>query len=133
MGSLFVGIGMNWYDLLTKPSEFVPNYLIPIVWSFIYVIFAIVLCLWVSNDKLPTKTIVLLILNGIFNLLWCLFFFTLNETFLGVVSIVILLILAYLLVINIYKNKKLFGYLTAIYPVWGSVATTLNLALWILN
>ena len=133
LGSLFVNLGMDWFDSLKKPSEFVPSFVIPIVWSIVYIIFAVVLCLWVTNDDIPTKTFVLLIINAVLNVLWCLLFFTLNSSFLGVVLIVLLLICAWLLVNEIYKFKKLYGYLTLLYPVWVSIATGLNLALWILN
>lgn len=133
LGSLFVNLGMGWFETLKKPSEFVPSFIIPIVWTVVYILFAVVLCLWVTNDDIPTKTFVLLVVNGVLNILWCLLFFTLNSTLLGVISIVLLLISSYLLVIDIFRYKNLYGYLTIIYPIWASVATTLNLALWILN
>ena len=98
------------------------------------VIFAIVLCHWVSKKGgLPRNIVILLILNGILNILWCLLFFTLNQTFGGLVSIILLLIMAYILVINISKYNKFYGYFTALYPIWVSIATTLNIAIWILN
>ena len=133
LGSLFVNLGMGWFETLKKPSEFVPSFIIPIVWTVVYILFAVVLCLWVTNDDIPTKTFVLLVVNGVLNILWCLLFFTLNSTLLGVISIVLLLISSYLLVIDIFRYKNLYGYLTMIYPIWASLATTLNLALWILN
>lgn len=134
LGSLFVNLGMDWFSVLKTPSQFPPNFIIPIVWSVIYIIFAIVLCNWVSKGEgLPSSIKVLLILNGIFNILWCLIFFTLNQTFGGLVSIILLLIMAYVLVINIFKYNRVYGYFTLIYPVWVSIATTLNIALWVLN
>ena len=133
LGSIFVNLGMDWYDTLKKPSEFVPDILIPVVWTVIYVIFAIVLCLWVSRQGLPKNIVVLLIINGILNILWCLIFFTFKQKLLGLVTIILLLIMAYVLVQEIKKSNKLYYYLTAIYPIWASIATTLNLALWILN
>lgn len=133
LGSVFVNLGMNWFNGLRKPSEFVPNILIPIVWTIIYSIFAVVLCLWVSKQELSKKMIVLLIVNGVLNILWCLIFFTLQQKLLGLVAIILLLIMAYVLVLEIKKTNKLYYYLTAIYPIWVSIATTLNLALWILN
>lgn len=133
LGSIFVNIGMDWFNGLRKPTQFIPSFIIPIVWSIIYLTFAIVLCNWVGKENLKTSTIVLLIINGILNIVWCLTFFTLNQTFIGLVSIVLLLISAWHLILNIYKQKQLYSYLTLIYPVWCSIATCLNLALWILN
>lgn len=133
LGTLFVNLGMDWYATLKRPSEFVPDFIIPIVWSIIYVVFAIALCLWVSKEKLPKKVIVYLIISGILNVLWCLIFFTLNQTLWGLITIIFLLIFAYLLVVEIGKYSNLYYYMTVIYPLWASIATTLNLSLWILN
>lgn len=133
LGSILVNIGMDWFSLLRKPLQFIPSFIIPVVWSVIYLTFAIVLCNWVNKENLKVSTITLLIINGVLNIVWCLTFFTLNQTFIGLISIVLLLISAYLLVINIYKQKKIYAYFTLIYPVWCSIATCLNLALWILN
>ena len=56
-----------------------------------------------------------------------------NGLFVGNIVIIINLILGIILLINIYKQKQLYGFNLSIYPVWLSIATTLNLALWILN
>lgn len=133
LGSLFVGIGMSWFDSLTKPSQWIPNVIIPIVWTIIYSLFAIVNFLWIRNEGLSKRVVVLMALNGIFNVLWCLTFFTLKLLFIGNIVIILNLILGFLLIFKIAKIKKIYTYLLAIYPVWLSIATTLNLALWILN
>lgn len=133
LGTLFVNLGMDWYSTLERPSKFVPDFIIPIVWSVIYSLFAIVLCLWVSKENLPKKIIVFLIISGVLNILWCLIFFTLNQTLWGLITIILLLIFAYILVIEIGKYSNLYYYLTIIYPLWASIATPLNLSLWILN
>lgn len=133
MGSVFVNLGMDWFMMLDKPSQFVPNFLIPIVWTVIYVVFAIVLCLLVYNNGITTKTIILLTISGFLNIIWCLLFFTLNLTFWGVISIILLLISAYLVVLDLLTYNKFYVYFTIIYPLWASIATALNLSLWILN
>ena len=133
LGSVFVNLGMQWFNGLTKPSQWIPNYVIPIVWSIIYVLFAITLSLWINHGKIPKDTLVLLIANGVFNILWFLVFFTLHLTFLGNVVIVINLLLGLALLFTIFKYNSFYGYLTMIYPIWLFIATTLNTALWILN
>lgn len=133
LGSVFVNLGMDWFSSLEIPSKFVPSFIIPVVWTIIYVVFAIVLCRWVSVDNIRKSTIILLIVNGILNILWCLLFFTLNNTLLGMISIVLLLIAAWVLIVDIYSQKPIYALITIIYPTWVSIATTLNLALWILN
>ncbi len=133
LGSLFVNLGLDWFASLEKPSKFIPAFIIPIVWSIIYVSYAVILCLWQKNDDFSTKTLVLLILNGILNILWCLLFFTFNNTLLGLIAIIFNLILSILLTLNIYKKFPIYGYVLSISPIWLSLATTLNLATWILN
>ena len=133
LGSLFVNLGMEYFDSLERPSEFVPSFVIPIVWTVIYCIFAVVLCIIYSKQEFDFKTTILIAINGILNILWCLLFFTLESTLLGVISIVLLLISSYLLVIDLLKYKEWYAYLTVLYPIWVSCATCLNLSLWILN
>ena len=74
-----------------------------------------------------------MIINGALNVLWCLVFFTLKQLLLGDIVIILNLIAGFLLIADIFKTKKLYGYILIIYPIWLSIATTLNLALWILN
>ena len=133
LGALFVNLGLDWFDGLVKPSRFVAGVAISIVWGIIYSTFAVVLCVWASKKDLPLSTIILLILNGALNVVWCLLFFTLNNTILGLIAIIVNLILAYILLINIYSRQKIYAYIFSIYPLWVSIATNLNLALWILN
>ena len=133
LGSVFVNLGTEWFSSLKRPSQFVPDFIIPIVWTIIYALFAIVLCVWASKENLTTKTKVLLIINAVLNVLWCLIFFTFNQTLGGLIFIVLLLISAYILIIDINKQKQIYSFILALYPVWVSIATCLNLALWILN
>lgn len=133
LGSVFVNLGMEWYATLVKPTEWVPSAVFGIVWTIIYVLTAITLFVWQKNSKVPTLVYVLFIINGILNVLWCLVFFTLNQVLLGAIIILLNLIFAFWLIVQVYKNNWFYGLLIAIYPVWISIATSLNLATWILN
>ena len=133
LGSVFVNIGNDWFNSLNTPSQWIPNIIIPIVWSVIYITFGIVLSIWISRSKVPTSVVVWLIINGILNVLWCLVFFTLQLTFVGNIVIILNLIAGIVLFLQFYKYKPIYAYAIAIYPIWLSLATSLNLALWILN
>ncbi len=133
LGSIFVNIGMDWFNTLQKPTQWVPNVVIPIVWTVVYLAFAVINFIWIKNEDIPTSTIVLMLINAVLNVLWCLTFFTLKLLLVGNIVILLNLIAGFVLVVNIFKNNKLFGYILSIYPIWLSIATTLNLALWILN
>lgn len=133
LGSVFVNIGMEWFNSLAKPSQWIPNIVIPIVWSVIYLLAIICNIILIKQEKINKTLLTCLILNGIFNILWCLVFFTLNLTFIGLITIIINLILGWFLWINLQKTENLLAKILIIYPIWLSIATTLNLALWILN
>ena len=134
LGSIFVNIGMTWFNNLVKPSQWLANILIPIVWTVIYSTFAVINFLWIKNDdNIPTNTTILMVINAVLNVLWCLVFFTFKQLFLGNIFIILNLIFGFTLIINILKQKTLYAYILSIYPIWISIATTLNLALWVLN
>ena len=133
LGAVFVNLGMSWFDGLNKPSQWIPNWVIPIVWTIAYLGFAVILIIMQNKYEFSVLTKVLLIVNGVLNILWCLVFFTLNLTLLGDVIIIANLIAGFWLVLDISKYNKIHSYILAIYPLWLSIATTLNLAMWILN
>ena len=133
LGTLFSQLGMGWFDGLQKPNEWVPSYVIPIVWTVIYVLFAAVLLHWQSRTPLSTEQIVLLVLNGILNVLWCLVFFTGKQLLWGVIVIVINALFALRLIFEVCKQSGLYGLILSVYPIWLCIATTLNLAVWMLN
>ena len=133
LGSVFVDMGMDWFDGLNKPTEWVPNIVIPIMWSFIYLVSIFYLIHLVRKEKDNKRVIWLLIINGFLNVLWCLVFFTLNSLLGGLIVIIINLIASMLLLKEICKTSELFSYILTVYPLWLSIATCLNLASWILN
>lgn len=133
LGTIFTQIGMEWFDGLTKPTEWIPSFIIPIVWTIIYLSFGIILYLWQSKRQLTTENIILLAINGALNVLWCLVFFTLRQLFLGNVIIIINALFAIRLLFEICKESALYGLILSLYPIWLCIATSLNTALWILN
>lgn len=133
LGTLFTQLGMQWFNALIKPTQWIPSFIIPIVWSVIYLSFIVVLCLWQKRKPLTVENIVLLAINGALNVLWCLVFFTCKSVLLGNVFIVINALFAIKLLFEICKESSVYGLCLSIYPIWLCVATTLNIAVWILN
>ena len=133
LGTLFTQLGMGWFDGLVRPTEWIPSFIIPIVWTVIYLAFAIILIIWQNKRNLTTENIVLLVINGVLNVLWCLVFFTFKQLFLGNVIIIINALFAIRLLFEICKESAFYGLILSIYPIWLCVATSLNTALWILN
>lgn len=133
LGTIFAQLGMKWFDGLIKPTEWIPSFIIPIVWTVIYLLFAYVLIKWQSREAISKENIILLIINGVLNVLWCLVFFTLNQLFLGNVVILINLLFGIRLYLEICKSDAMNGLIISLYPIWLTIASTLNIALWILN
>ena len=133
LGTLFAQLGMRWFDGLDKPTEWIPSWIIPVVWTVIYGLFAYVLIRWQNKTPLTKENIILLVINGVLNVLWCLVFFTLNQLFLGNVVIIINALFGIRLYLEICKEDAMSGLIISLYPVWLCIASTLNIALWILN
>ena len=133
LGAIFTNFGLNWLDSLNKPNRWLPNYVIPIVWGIIYTLFAIYLLVLTNKNKFNTTLLTLLIINGFLNVFWCLIFFSLKNILPGLIIIIVNLIASILLIKNIYRSNKKWGYILLIYPTWLSIATCLNLSIWILN
>lgn len=133
LGTLFTQLGMSWFDGLIKPTEWIPSFIIPIVWTIVYLAFAIILIKWQNKQDLTKENIVLLVINGVLNVLWCLVFFTLKQLFIGNVIIIINTLFAIRLIFEIAKEDAMYGLILSIYPIWLCIATSLNTALWILN
>lgn len=133
LGWIFVDMGMDWFDGLRKPSEWVPNIVIPIMWTFIYSVFIFYLIHLVRKEKDNKRVIWLSVINGVLNVLWCLVFFAMNSLLGGLILIILNLIASVLLLKEICKTSELYSYILTVYPLWLSIATCLNLASWILN
>ena len=133
LGSIFVNIGLEWFAGLNKPSQFVPSFIIPIIWTIIYILTAIILFNLIKQDNLTKSLKILFLINGFLNVFWCLVFFTLKQTQLGNLVIVINAYFGAYLIYALSKVNKNYARLLTIYPIWLIVATTLNTCLWILN
>ena len=133
LGSIFVNIGLDWFAELNKPTQFVPSFVIPIVWTIIYILAGVILYNLIKQNNLTSSVRNLFIINGMLNMLWCLVFFALKQTQLGNIVIVINVYFGAYLIYAISITNKNYARLLTIYPIWLMIATTLNTCLWILN
>ena len=118
LGSLFVNLGMEWYSKLNTPTQWIPNIVIPIVWTIIYILFAIVFSLLYKEAFVDKKMLILSIVNGALNVLWCLVFFTLNQLLLGNILIILNAFFATFLVIETLRTERWYANLLLIYPLY---------------
>lgn len=75
LGSIFVSLGKDWFASLLKPSQWLSDFVISLLWSVIYILFAVIISVLFKKELITKKIIVLAVLNGILNVLWCLVFF----------------------------------------------------------
>ena len=133
LGSVFVNLGMDWYNTLEKPSQWIPNFVIPIVWTIICLLFIVILSILNKNKLLNNKIIIYCVLNAILNILCCLIFFTLNQLLIGNIIIILNLFAGTVLIFLLNKTNKFYIYFLYLYPIGLAIATSLNFALWIIN
>ncbi len=133
LGALFVSFGNEWFNNVNKPLQWIPNYVFPIVWTIIYFVFTVIMYDIYEKKSVAKDTVILGIINGVLNIVWCLLFFTLRLTFVGLIVIILNALFAYALWYSFYRRDKRYGYAFSIYPIWLTVAAFLNAAVWILN
>lgn len=86
-----------------------------------------------SSHYLKKTLIVLFILQLIANFLWSVFFFYLENPFLGLTDIVILDIIVIFYIIKSYSVSKISTWLFVPYLLWILFATYLNAYIFIYN
>lgn len=118
LGSLFVNLGMEWYTKLNTPSQWIPSFVIPIVWTIVYISFAIIFAFLYIDNLVNKKIEILGIINGILNILWCLVFFTLNQLLLGNIIIIVNAFFATYLLIELLKINKWYINFLLLHPIW---------------
>ena len=118
------------YNTLIKPAFSPPAYLFPIVWTILYFLMGISYAL-IENISRKTKNIYYIQLT--FNALWSILFFILKWRLISVIWIIILDILVIIMIVQMYKQKKIAGLLQIPYLIWLLFATYLNLFIYILN
>ena len=133
VGRVLTDTNSAWFTSLNKPSEFPPSVVFTIMWSVIYLCFAVAIFLLLQRKQADVGNVAILIATGVFQCLWSLVYFRLHSLLLGLVMLIVLAALAIALFTNLAKKNKLYLCILAIYPMWLALATFLNLALWAIN
>lgn len=133
IGRLLTNSDSAWFNSLNKPSQFIPNFVFSIMWSLIYLCFAAAVFLLLQRKETDPCTVGTLLLTGLFQWLWSFVYFRLHSLLLGLVMLIVLFALVIALFANLLKKSKTYIYILAIYPMWLTLATFLNLSLWAIN
>ncbi|MGZ4912601.1 MAG: TspO/MBR family protein [Halobacteriota archaeon] len=125
----------TWYASLNKPWFTPPNVAFGPVWTTLYILMGIALFLvWrTPRDRTRDIGIALYAVQLAFNFTWTFAFFGLQNLLNGILVIVPLWILIAATIYQFYKVDKRASYLLVPYIVWVSIATALNVSVYLLN
>jgi translocator protein len=124
-----------WYAALDKPMLNPPNWVFGPVWSVLYLLMGVALALVIlENTKQPKKkAYVWYGLQLVLNTVWSLVFFGLHAPWLGVVTILALIVGILLTISEFYRIKKITAWLLVPYLAWVCFATYLTVGIALLN
>lgn len=125
----------TWYATLEKPIFNPPNWVFGPVWTLLYILMGISLYLvWTSKSKQSKQLAYIFFgLQLLLNTLWSIIFFGLQQPWLAVIVIVMLLLAIIATIQAFSKFSRTAALLLAPYVAWVSFATILNLSVAILN
>lgn len=142
IGSFFTidAIG-NWYVFLDKPSFSPPNWVFGPVWIILYTLMATATFLiWKkrhglrpSQAQARDKGFWLFWVHLLFNALWSILFFGLQNPLWALIDIGVLLVLICAVTFYYFRVSSIAGLLMIPYILWVSFATVLNLGIYLLN
>lgn len=137
IGSLFTFKAIpTWYATLKKPRYTPPNRAFGPIWTTLYVLMAVSIFL-VWDKGLATKGALLAFtlywVQLAFNALWSVIFFGMKSKGGGVMTIIVLWLLILATILASFRVSVVAGALLVPYLVWVSIATYLNIGVWLLN
>jgi translocator protein len=137
IGSLFTTQAIpTWYAGLKKPQFTPPNRAFGPVWTTLYVFMGVsVFLVW--QKGLATDGVllafVLFWIQLVINAIWSIIFFGMKSKGGGVITIVVLWLLILATMVSSFRVSIWAGVLLIPYIVWVSIASYLNVGVWILN
>jgi len=126
----------TWYAGLIKPSFSPPNWLFAPVWTLLYMLMGIAAFLVYKkgfNKPEVRNALYLFALQLLLNVLWSFLFFGMHSPLYGLIGVVFLWLSIAATLILFYRISKPAGLLFIPYLAWVSVASMLNLFIWMLN
>jgi len=136
VGSHYSVMNRDWYEALNKPSFQPPNWTFGVVWTALFILFAISLILiWNTqpHTKLHYVIMAAAVLNGILNVAWSALFFGNKLIFLAIYDAALLSLSVIFLVIAAWPVSRLAGLLLLPYALWTAFATYLTWTIHRLN
>lgn len=128
-------MNLSWYSTLNKPPLNPPSKIFTPVWSVMYSLIFLSLCilLFTKTDTDKKLAITFFVIQLILNLSWSPVFFYFHNITFSFIIIILLLIFITLTIISFYQISKLSAYLLIPYLIWVTFAAYLNFGIMILN
>jgi len=137
IGSLFTFKAIpTWYAGLKKPPYTPPNWAFGPVWTTLYILMGISVFLVWQNGLAINGVLLAFTLFWIqlaLNALWSFIFFGMKSMGGGVITIIVLWLLILATMITSFRVSGWAGALLVPYIVWVSIASYLNIGVWLLN
>ena len=124
----------SFYETLIKPAFAPPGWVFPVAWTLLYA--AMATAMWLV---LRTKVSERFILLGLYmaqlavNLFWPYLFFVQQALGLAFFWLILLWMLAFILLYQIFRVQRIAGYLLIPYQLWLTFAGVLNFSIARLN
>jgi tryptophan-rich sensory protein len=130
LGSILTSQGLKdgWYASV-KPAITPPNWVFPIVWTFLFVLITISLYISlvsIKNKKITLKIYYLFGINFLLNVLWTFFYFCLRKPALAYFDLILLMISIAILISFTWRINKKSAWLLIPYLLWVGFAGILN-------
>ena len=137
IGSLFTFKAIpTWYKGLRKPPYTPPNWAFGPVWTILYILMGIsVFLVWQKGLATSGATLAFTLfwVQLAFNALWSIIFFGMKSKGGGIITILVLWLLIMATIITSFRVSGWAGSLLIPYIVWVSIASYLNIGVWLLN
>ena len=133
---------MMVFDTIKKPPLAPPGIAFPIAWTILYVLMGIASYLIYNLDEnklissqvvLKKNTLIIYVVQLIFNFFWSIIFFKLSMYKFAFVWLVLLWALVFRFIKSVMKLNKAAAYLMLPYLLWMTFAGYLNIMILILN
>jgi tryptophan-rich sensory protein len=126
----------SWYAGLKKPPYTPPNWVFGPVWTTLYILMGIsVFLIWQNGLAISGASLAFTLfwIQLVLNALWSIVFFGMKSKEGGVITIIVLWFLILATMITSFRVSGWAGALLIPYIVWVSIASYLNIGIWMLN
>lgn len=120
------GVASGWYQNINKAPWTPPGWMFGVAWSTIMICFAVYMAKLTKVATGLKGILSLYAIQWILNTSWNPIFFTLHQTTLGLLVIIVLSLIVSLFLFKNLKTLKFNSFWIAPYFIWLLIATSLN-------